>query len=47
MNQGKLEVVANEMDRIDLDILGVSELKWTGSGEFTYGYHTMFYSGHQ
>ena len=34
MNQGKLEVVKQEMARVDVDILGISELKWTGIGEF-------------
>ena len=34
MNQGKLEVVKQEMARVNIDILGISELKWTGSGEF-------------
>ena len=34
MNQGKLEVVKQEMERVNIDILGVSELKWTGMGEF-------------
>eukprot|EP00795_Rhopilema_esculentum_P016157 gene16157-biopygen5456 len=45
MNQGKLEVVTNEMDRINLDILGISEMKWTGCGDFRYGDHTVYYSG--
>ena len=35
MNQGKLEVVKQEMARVNVDILGISELKWTGIGEFT------------
>ena len=35
MNQGKLEVVKKEMARVNVDILGISELKWTGMGEFT------------
>ena len=35
MNQGKLEVVRQEMARVNVDILGISELKWTGVGEFT------------
>ena len=35
MNQGKLEVVKPEMARVNVDILGISELKWTGMGEFT------------
>ena len=34
MNQGKLEVVKQEMERMNVDILGISELKWTGMGEF-------------
>ena len=34
MNQGKLEVVKQEMARVKVDILGISELKWTGMGEF-------------
>ena len=34
MNQGKLEVVKQEMVRVNIDILGISELKWTGMGEF-------------
>ena len=34
MNQGKLEVIKQEMARVNIDILGISELKWTGTGEF-------------
>ena len=34
MNQGKLEVVKQEMARVNIDILGISKLKWTGMGEF-------------
>ena len=34
MNQGKLEVVRQEMARVNMDILGISKLKWTGMGEF-------------
>ena len=34
MNQGKLEVVKQEMTRVNMDILGISELRWTGMGEF-------------
>ena len=34
MNQGKLEVVKEEMTRVNVDILGISKLKWTGMGEF-------------
>ena len=36
MNQGKLEVVKQEMARVNVDILGISELKWTGKGEFNH-----------
>ena len=39
MNQGKLEVVKQEMGRVNVDILGTSELKWTGMGEFNSGDH--------
>ena len=39
MNQGKLEVVKQEMARVNIDILGTSELKWTGMGEFNSGNH--------
>ena len=39
MNQGKLEVVKQEMARVSVDILGISELKWTGMGEFNSGDH--------
>ena len=35
MNQGKLEVVKQEMERVNIDILGISKLKWTGMGEFS------------
>ena len=35
MNKGKLEVIKQEMARVNVDILGISELKWTGMGEFT------------
>ena len=41
MNQGKLEVVKEEMARVNIDILGISELKWTGMGEFDSGDHYM------
>ena len=41
MNQGKLEVVKKEMARVNVDILGISELKWTGMGEFDSGDHYM------
>ena len=39
MNQGKLEVVKQEMARVNVDILGISELKWTGMGEFSSADH--------
>ena len=39
MNQGKLEVVKQEMARVNVDILGISELKWTGMGEFNSDEH--------
>ena len=43
MNQGKLEVVKQEMARVNFDILGISELKWTGMGEFNSGDHSILY----
>ena len=45
MNQGKLEIVKLEMERIKIDILGISELKWTGTGHFTSGNYEVYYSG--
>ena len=45
MNQGKLEVVKNEMARVNINILGISELKWTGKGEFNSDDHYIYYSG--
>ena len=45
MNQGKLEVVKWEMVRVNIDILGVSELKWTWTGEFNSDDHYIYYSG--
>ena len=48
MNQGKLEVVKQEMARVNVDILGISELKWTGMGEFNSDDHYIYYSsGHR
>ena len=47
MNQGKLEVVKQEMARVNVDILGISELKWTGMGEFNSDDHYTYYSGHE
>ena len=43
MNQGKLEVVKQEMARVNVDILGTSELKWTGMGEFNSDDHYIYY----
>ena len=43
MNQGKLEVVKQEMARASVDILGISEIKWTGMGEFTSDDHCIYY----
>ena len=45
MNQGKLEVVTQEMTRVNIDILGISELKWTGMGEFNSDDHYIYYCG--
>ena len=45
MNQGKLEVVKQEMARVNIDILGISELKWTGMGEFNSDDHYVYYCG--
>ena len=45
MNQGKLEVVKQEMARVNVDILGISELKWTGMGEFNSDY--IYYCGQE
>ena len=44
-NQGKLEVVEQGMTRVNVDILGISELKWTGMGEFNSDYHYIYYLG--
>ena len=43
MNQGKLEVVKQEIARVNINILGISELKWTGMGEFNSGDHYIYY----
>ena len=43
MNQGKLEVVRQEMARVSIDILGISELKWTGMSEFNSDDHYIYY----
>ena len=45
MNQGKLEVVKQEMARVNVDNLGISELKWTGMGEFKSDDHYIYYCG--
>ena len=47
MNQGKLEVVKQEMARVDIDILGLSELKWTRMGEFNSDDHYIYYCGQE
>ena len=47
MNQGKLEVVKQEMARVNVDILGIRELKWTGMGEFNSGDHYIYYCGQE
>ena len=45
INQGKLEVVKQEMARVNIDILGISELKWTGIGEFNSDDNCIYYCG--
>ena len=47
MNQGKLEVVKQEMARVNVDILAISELKWTGMGEFNSDNHYIYYCGQE
>ena len=47
MNQGILEVVKQEMERMNVDILGISELKWTGMGEFNSDDHCIYYCGQE
>ena len=47
MNQGKLEVVKQEIERVNIDILGISELKWTGTGEFKSDDHYIYYCGQE
>ena len=47
MNQGKLDVVKQEMARVNVDILGISELKWTGMGEFNSDDHYIYYCGQE
>ena len=45
MNQGKLEVVKQEMKRVNVDMLGIRELKWTGMGEFNSDDHCIYHCG--
>ena len=47
MNQGKLEVVKQEMARVNVDILGISELKWARMGEFNSDDHYIYYCGQE
>ena len=47
MNQGILEVVKQEMARVNIDILGISELRWTGMGEFNSDDHYIYYYGQE
>ena len=45
MNQGKLEVVKQETAKVNINILGISELKWTGMGKFNSDDHCIYYCG--
>ena len=47
MNQGKLDVVKQKMARVNINILGISELKWTGMGEFNSDDHYIYYCGQE
>ena len=47
MNQGKLEVVKQEVARVNIDILGVSQLKWTGMGKYNSDDHCIYYCGQE
>ena len=47
MNQGKLEVVKQEMARVNINLLGIRELKWTGMGEFNSDNHYIYYCGQE
>ena len=47
MNQGKLDVVEQGMARVNIDILGISELRWTGMGEFNSDDHYIYYCGQE
>ena len=47
MNQGKLQVIKQEMTRVNIDILGTSEIRWTGMGEFNSEDHYIYYCGQE
>ena len=47
MNQGKLEVIRQEMAKVNVNILGISELKWTGMGEFNSDNHHIYHCGQE
>ena len=47
MNQGKLEMVKQEMASVNIEILGISDLKWTGMGEFNSDDHYIYYCGQE
>ena len=47
MNQGKLKVVKQEMARVNMNVLGISELKWSGMGEFNSDDHYIYYHGQE
>ena len=47
MNQGKLDVVKQEMPRVNIDILGISDIKWTGMGKFNSDDHYIYYRGQE
>ena len=47
MNQGMLDVVKQEIPRVNINILGISELKWTGIGEFNLDDHCIYYCGQE
>ena len=47
MNQGKLELVKQEIARVNIDILGISELKWTRTGEFNSDDYSIYYCGQE
>ena len=47
MNQGRLQVVKEEMERVNIDVLGISKLKWTGMDEFNPDDHYIYYCGQE